>query len=151
MKEPTFTHSSRVCRLQREQLRLQSSTPSDADALSSRISILRPPMASPKRSPSVQKIDREQRTYRACTHCRQRKSRCIFNDTPGKTPCARCTYSRPIPVADLYISFLSQVGSKRASDRGIGNMPRSRTVSEIRECVGSSHFAVTNSVIKFFL
>ncbi|THZ06910.1 hypothetical protein D6C93_01266 [Aureobasidium pullulans] len=36
--------------------------------------------------------EREKRTYRACLHCRQRKSRCDLygSGEPGKPPCERC-------------------------------------------------------------
>ncbi|KAK3109948.1 hypothetical protein LTR53_016266, partial [Teratosphaeriaceae sp. CCFEE 6253] len=38
------------------------------------------------------KSEREKRTYRACLHCRQRKSRCDLYSSgePGRPPCERC-------------------------------------------------------------
>ncbi|GAB7365072.1 hypothetical protein MBLNU230_g5853t1 [Neophaeotheca triangularis] len=46
---------------------------------------------SPKKSTKAQS-EREKRTYRACLHCRQRKSRCDLygSGEPGKPPCERC-------------------------------------------------------------
>ncbi|SMR54800.1 unnamed protein product [Zymoseptoria tritici ST99CH_1E4] len=39
-----------------------------------------------------EKSEREKRTYRACLHCRQRKSRCDLYSSgePGRPPCERC-------------------------------------------------------------
>ncbi|KAK3724525.1 hypothetical protein LTR37_001149 [Vermiconidia calcicola] len=45
-----------------------------------------------KKESSRDKSEREKRTYRACLHCRQRKSRCDLYSSgePGRPPCERC-------------------------------------------------------------
>lgn len=50
------------------------------------------PKAATKRETEREKSEREKRTYRACLHCRQRKSRCDLYSSgePGRPPCERC-------------------------------------------------------------
>lgn len=80
-------------------------------------------MSTPKRSSGggVQKTEREQRTYRACTHCRQRKSRCIFTDTPGKSPCTRCEFQN-VHFLGFSIKVRGFLGRAKRTCVYLGNM-----------------------------
>ncbi|KAF2772560.1 hypothetical protein EJ03DRAFT_306921 [Teratosphaeria nubilosa] len=80
---------------------------------------------------SREKSEREKRTYRACLHCRQRKSRCDLYSSgePGRPPCERC-------IREQHECILG--GSRRGGRRV------KRSISDAATAAGSS----TNPAIR---
>lgn len=87
-----------------------------------------------KKETAREKSERDKRTYRACLHCRQRKSRCDLYSSgePGRPPCERC-------IREQHECVLG--GSRRGGRRvkrtqsdipGTGTLGQSTTDSVVR-------------------